>query len=173
MRNFKKALSLCLVLVMLCSVMSISVFATDDYEVRIYVQEVYRNEFDQIASTADLLEDCLPEGYDCIVVQVDAGQTLKDAIVEACGDSTWPISNASWNNSIYLNSLYVDGDPYTYTGQVVGNTYSGASWMFFYGTNTPTHTIDYPDGEYNTLGTKVVTENTTITLSYEHTTFSW
>ena len=40
MRNFKKALSLCLVLVMLCSVMSISAFASnDDPYVTVYITE--------------------------------------------------------------------------------------------------------------------------------------
>ncbi len=174
--NFRKALSLVCVLIMLCSSMSITAFAEDnDYTVTIYLQEVQRDSSDAILSTTPLNNEA------SISVTVESGKTLKYAIQKACTSGT-AISNDVWDTDypIYLESLTVGDVPYTNdyeieedTPSTGWSTYEGQSWMFFYGTTTPTYTADYPSGTDNTLGTKTVTSDITITLSFEHTTFSW
>lgn len=180
-KSIKKVLSLALVLVMLCSVMSISVFADDDppepptYSVTFYIQQVTRDSEDNIVGTPVSLGNFTVTG-------VTSGTTLKTLLHNKCQESGSIVTNDVWNTyyPIYLSSLRVNGVTKAENYDILvdypeegTNTYYGYSWMFFYGTTTPTHTVDYPDGTNNTLGTKTVEENMVVTLSYEYTTFEY
>ncbi len=175
MRNFKKVLSLCLVLVMLCSVMSISAFATDQYTVTIYLERIIRDEDNEVTSHSHM------NGGATLQLVVDSGTNLKTVIATLCDQTGSAITDDVWgtNDGEYLTSLKVNGVTYANNDHFYPNTpttgkttYIGDSWMYFEGTpsSIPETTYIYPS---ISLYNRTVTADTTITLSYETQTFVW
>ena len=172
-----KILALLLALAMVF-VMSVPAFAdteTSTHTVNIYVQEAERATDDSIVSTT------VHNNGQPVTVTVNDGATLKDAINIACNTPGSYISNVVWNTDFpeFLTALSLDEevrqnqDNYIYDYPEVGKTtYQGLSWMYFNGNPSmmPASSYTYPDVS---LGAKIVTEDTTITLSYESLTFVW
>lgn len=170
MKSTKKVLAVIIAIMMLTSIMSVTAFAANDrqnYTVTIYVQTASRNASGNITSTTVL------NGGTPVLVSVPSGATLKDAIDTACATTGSAITNAGWTSGMYLNSLTVNGTPYTEYGSYPNNhTYIGSSWMYFNDVpaNTPATINNYPA---TALSVATVTGNTTITLSFESMIYTW
>lgn len=176
MKTTKRILSMVLALVMVMC-LSVTAFAAESsatYSVSIYVQDAMRDADDNVVYNSPYITSP-------IIVYVSEGETLKDAINAACEQTDSIISAPIWkaDDSQYLISLSVAGTPYdnqdsfTYDAPSVGQaTYEGFSWMYFDGTpdDMPASSYTYPDVS---LGNRVVTNNMTITLSYEYLTYIW
>lgn len=148
---------------------------TTQHTVTIYVQEATRD------AEGEKTSQTVYNQGNPIVVTVNDGQTLKDAINAACVQTGSIITNPQWKptDDQYLISLDVNGTPYenydTYeydTPKVGWATYEGLSWMYFIGApeDMPASSYSYPDVS---LGRATVTGNTTITLSFEYLTYIW
>ncbi|MCM1149306.1 MAG: hypothetical protein NC319_04330 [Butyricicoccus sp.] len=175
----KKVLSILMAAAMMFA-LGANVLAADEadaaaHTVTIYVQEATRNEKGDVTSTYVYNQDSP------IVVTVDDGQTLKDAINKACAQSGSVITNPVWKSTDnqYLISLNVLGaayenyDTYEYDTPEVGKTtYEGLSWMYFIGApeDMLASSYDYPDVS---LGRAEVKSDVTFTLSYEYLTYVW
>ncbi|MEM5768369.1 MAG: hypothetical protein AAGU23_07480, partial [Bacillota bacterium] len=144
------------------------------HTVTIYVQEAIRDENDAIQYTYVYTETP-------ITVTVDDEDTLKFAVQKACLQTGSIITNDAWVPLYpeYLFSLDIDGIPYenddnfSYDDPAPGwATYTGLSWMYFDGdpSSMPASSYSYP---ITSLGATAVTEDMTITLSFEFLTFIW
>lgn len=141
--------------------------AADDYTVTIYLQTV-----DRTVSPIDI--DALSPAY--VDVDVDAGATLQDAVEEAIPSANWGgeyLESLTYGGTTYANvttkyedTSADDEDPWTH------GIWEGFSWMWFNGDPTmmPSTQYAYPS---TTLGGTVVNANTTITLSFEKSSFTW
>jgi hypothetical protein len=173
MRNLKKILSLCLVLVLLVGTFSITAFAENDrttYTVTIYLQSVSRDSSGAVVPGSTTALTANP-----VIVTVASGASYKDAIDAACAATNPVITSPSWTSGTdkYLQSLTVDGTPYANFGGYTGpNTYVGTSWMYFNGApaNIPNTINDYPSVVLSSAG---VYSNLTFTLSYESMIYTW
>ena len=169
----KRLFAVLLAVMMLCSIMSITAFADNEYTVRIYLERVVRNENQSIQTQTVL------NGGNYIDVDVNANSSLKAAIIKACNENPTVMSSPAWVYDEYLSSLTVNGstltnhDEFYYDDPEVGmTTYVGDSWMYFFGvpSSIPATTYVYPSVS---LLNATVTSNVTITLSFESQTFTW
>ncbi|MEG2420465.1 MAG: hypothetical protein RR949_00525 [Oscillospiraceae bacterium] len=167
-KNFKKLASLFLTLALVFS-LAVPAFAAeapaaDQIQVSIYLQQVdvERNpsDFDEISSSTP------------IVVTIDSGKSVKDAIDAAVAQNS-TITAATWQSGMFLNALTLDTTTYANQDLEYGtNYYKGISWMYFMGTpaSMPLDPNKYPT-EY--MNQKILTENTSFTLSYETLVMEW
>ncbi len=161
-RVFAVVMALAMVFAMTC------VSFADTVQVNLYVQEA-----DRMGATP--VSTVLTQNP--IVVNVESGQSAKDAIDAAVADNNNLLSAVEWKGDFlkaatYNGSLYENIDSYYVDETTNENVYEGLSWMYFNGTpaDMPMSSYDYPT---DTLGGKILTEDTSFTLSYEALEYRW
>ncbi len=171
----KRILSIVLAVMLLCSIMSINAFADNEYTVTIYFEKVTRDDDDE----QTVLSQTVLHNGNPISVDVDANSSLKAAIIEAVQTYPLVLSGPAWtNDGQYLKELTIDNilyrnqDSFDYDENTGLNIYVGKSWMYFIGvpSDIPDTTYDYPSVS---LLNATVSDDVTITLSYETLTFTW
>ena len=144
--------------------------ADTSYNVSVYLQTV-----DRTAPTPVVSVLTVP----ALTTTVSTGQTLQDAVnnlgLSEVWDSTYGeyLESLTYGGTTYTNgtTLYQDTsapgeDPWTH------GIWEGTSWMWFNGDPTmmPSTQYTYPS---TSLANTVVSGNTTITLSFEKSSFTW
>lgn len=106
---------------------------------------------------------------DSITVSVEEDLTVKDALDAALAQesTTGHVYYATWTGSgpYFLYAVKLDGTNYVNDCTIIGTTYTGASWMWDYDL-MGSYPSDY-------LDEATITNNTTIYLIYENSSYSY